>query len=122
MAALQEIDKAIGNHGMWKLRLKAAIDSGRLEAPIDSIRAHHDCPFGKWLHGPTIAPATKASVHFTRVAELHAQFHATTARVAEMATSGQRDEATAEITGTGEFSRAHREMAAAMEEWKKALR
>ena len=122
MAALQEIDKAIGNHGMWKLRLKAAIDSGRMEAPIASIRAHHDCAFGKWLHGPTIAPATRASVHFSRVAELHAQFHETTARVAEMATSGQRAAATAEINGTGEFNRAHREMAAALEEWKKALR
>ncbi len=122
MAALQEIDKAIGAHGMWKLRLKAAIDSGRLETPIATIRADRDCPFGKWLHGPTIAPATRASAHFARVAELHAQFHQTTANIAALATSGQREEATAEITGTGEFSRAHRELAAAMMEWKAALR
>ena len=121
MAARQEIDKAIGNHGMWKLRLKAAIDSGRLETPIEGIRGDRDCPFGKWLHGPTIAPSTRNSVHFARVSALHAQFHETTARVAQLATNGQREEATAEITGTGEFSRKHREMAAAMEEWKQAL-
>ena len=122
MAALHEIDKAIGNHGMWKLRLKAAIDSGRLETPIEYIRGDRECPFGKWLHGPTITPATRASVHFARVTTLHARFHQTTAHVAELATTGHGDQAAVEITGAGEFSRAHREMAAAMEEWKQALR
>jgi len=122
MATLQEIDKAIGAHVMWKTRLKAAVETGRMEAPQAALTAAHDCPFGKWMKGPTIAPSTRTSAYYSRVDELHTKFHLAAARIGEMAIAGQSDQAIEEITGASEFSSAHKELAAAMEEWKKALR
>ncbi len=121
MPALHELDKAIGSHTVWKLRLKAAVDSGRLDGPMTGLHSH-DCPFSKWLSGPTIAPSTRQSPHYQRVAELHDRFHANAARVAKLAAEGQTDVAVEEITGAGEFSRAHKELAAALEGWKAAMR
>lgn len=121
MAALHEIDKAIGAHTVLKLRLKSAIDSGRVDEPITGVHAE-GCPFGKWLHGPTIAPATRGSAHYARVRELHTRFHQHASRVVELAATGATDEAVEEITGAGEFSKAHRELAAAMNDWKTALK
>ena len=121
MAALHEIDKAIGAHTVLKLRLKTAIDSGRVDEPITGVHAD-GCAFGKWLHGPTIAPATRGSAHYARVTELHSRFHERAARVVELAASGATEEAVEEITGAGEFSKAHRELAAAMNDWKSALK
>ena len=34
----EEIDKAIAAHGMWKTRLKQAIDTGEIDLPVETIR------------------------------------------------------------------------------------
>lgn len=121
MAAMTEIDRAIGAHGMWKLRLKAAIASGRMEAPIEAIRADEDCPFGKWLASPTIAPSTRGTTHYARVRELHAEFHQAAATVAELAVAGRAAEAEQMIAMSGDFSHAASRLTSAMQEWKRAM-
>lgn len=122
MATIQEVDRAIGAHVLWKTRLKTAIDTGRLDAAKAAITSGHDCPFGKWLSGPTIAPSTKASEHYARVAQLHTLFHTQAAKVGALALAGENTKAIEEITGASEFSAAHRDLAASLEDWKKALR
>ncbi len=122
MATLQELDKAIGSHVLWKTRLKTAIDTGRMEAPQAALTAGHDCPFGKWLKGPTIAPSTKASEHYAKVEQLHVMFHTAAAKIGALALAGEHKKAIDEITGASEFSSAHRELAASLEQWKQALR
>jgi hypothetical protein len=37
MANIEEIDKAISAHGMWKARLKTAIETGKLDTPVETI-------------------------------------------------------------------------------------
>lgn len=120
MAALHEIEKALGAHSVFKLRLKGAIEGHRCDAPFPGLKLR-ECPFSKWLHGPTIAPSTKASVHYARVRDLHAQYHEAAVFATELAVRGRTDEALQEVTGAGAFSQRHKALAAAMLEWKESL-
>lgn len=118
--ASEELDKAIGAHGMWKTRLKRAIDTGRLDDSPDSIRQDGGCAFGKWLHGSSLTAADKSSVSYWTVRDLHTQFHRVAARVAELAIAGQRAEAEKMMSLTGEFTAISGKLTAAMMEWRKA--
>ena len=117
-----EIDKAIGAHGMWKARLKLAIDSGKLDTPLDTIRADNKCAFGEWLYGHSISPAAKAAPQYPRVRDLHAAFHKQAARVAEAASTGDKAGALKLLALQGDYSKASAALTAAMREWKTAVR
>lgn len=120
MADKAEIDKAIGAHGMWITRLKMAIETGKVETPVETIRQDNQCVFGKWLYGATLTAGDKASIHYKTVKERHAKFHQCAARVAELATTGKKAEAEKLMAVTGEFSTASAELTAAMVAWKKS--
>jgi len=47
MAIAEEITKAIGAHGMWKQRLRQAIDTGKSEFTVERVRPDNLCDFGK---------------------------------------------------------------------------
>ena len=119
MADIQELDKAIGAHGMWKTRLKMAIDTGKVDTPIDTIRTDNQCAFGKWLYGTTLSPTDKSSPSYQSVKTLHAEFHKTAATVAELASSGKKAEAEKLMSFTGAFTLVSGKLTAAMMEWKK---
>jgi methyl-accepting chemotaxis protein len=121
MADAQEIDKAIGAHGMWKNRLKQAVDTGRIETPVDTVRMDNQCAFGKWLYGATLTAADKQSAHYGTVKGLHAEFHAAAARVMELATAGKKHEAEKILALDGDFGRISSKLTNAMMAWKKAL-
>ncbi len=120
MESRQEIDKAIGAHGMWKTRLSQAVDKGKIDTPPGIIRQNNQCDFGKWLQGPTITPQDKASQHYKTVNSLHTQFHQVAAQVAEAALSGKKTEAQNLLGTNGEFTKISSKLTAAMMEWKKA--
>jgi hypothetical protein len=117
----QEIDKAVGAHGMWKNRLKQAIDTGKLDTPVLTIGANNQCPFGKWLYGPTVTAHDKASEHYKTVAELHTQFHKAAAKVAELATTGKKSEAEKSLAPNSEFANISTKLTTAMLAWKKTF-
>lgn len=117
MANIQEIDKAIGAHGMWKVRLKTAISTGKSEVPVATIRTDNQCAFGQWLYGSTISASDKATQNYKTVKDLHAEFHKVAARVAELALSGKKDDADKILSQ--EFAAASIKLTAAMMEWKK---
>src|SRR5512140_1919573 len=119
MANVEELNKAIGAHGMWKTRLKMAIETGQSDAPVETIRQDNQCAFGKWLYGSTLPPTDKASGHFKTVKELHAEFHRTAARVAELAMAGRKPEAEKMMSLGGEYSTISGKLTEAMMEWKK---
>jgi methyl-accepting chemotaxis protein len=121
MTTAAHIDKAIGAHGMWKSRLKMAIDSGKIDAPIPTISADNKCAFGEWLYGPEVTAAQKASPHYQKVRTLHAAFHKQAAKVAEYATKGQKAEALKSIGLAGDYAKASADLTTAMREWKAAL-
>lgn len=118
MANIEEIDKAIGAHGMWKIRLKSAIESGRIETPIEIIRTDNQCVFGKWLYGSTLSPQDKASRHYSIVKQIHAEFHKTAAHVAELAVDGKKAEAESMLATGGEYAKISSKLTQAMMDWK----
>ena len=118
MASIKEIDKAIGAHGLWKSRLKMTIESSRIDTPVDTIRRDDQCEFGKWLHGATLKPPDKATIHFKTVTDLHAQFHRTAARVVELALTGRKSEAETMMILGGEYAVISARLTQAMMSWK----
>ena len=119
MASIEELDKAIGAHGMWKARLKSAVDTGKTDAPVETIRQDNQCAFGKWLYGPAPTAADQASDHLKSVKALHAQFHRTAASVAELALRGKKAEAEKMMAFGGEYAAISGKLTQAMMEWKK---
>ena len=50
MSVHDEIDKAISAHGMWKQKLRNAIDTGECESTPAKVKMDNNCAFGKWLY------------------------------------------------------------------------
>ena len=119
MADIQEIDKAIGAHGMWKTRLKMAIDTGAVDTPVETIRLDNQCALGKWLYGTTLNTQDKTTENYKSVQSLHADFHKSAARVAELALSGKKTDAEKMMSLNGEFSVVSGKLIGALMEWKK---
>ena len=122
MAQQQEIQKAIGAHEMCRASLKGAIDSGKTDAPVGTIRADNQCEFGKWLYGDTLSAQDKAAPQYSKVKGLHSQFHKTAATVATLALSGKKAEAGKMLDAGGDFAEASAKLTGAMMEWHKVLK
>ncbi len=120
MAIIEALDQAIDAHGAWKLRLQLVIATGEADAPVETVRQDSLCAFGKWLYGPTLSPADKASRHHKTVRRLHAEFHETAARVTKLALDGKKEAAEEMIDLYGQFTQISTRLARAMMEWKKA--
>lgn len=119
MASIEELDKAIGAHGAWKTRLKTAIETGKIDVSIDTIKVDNQCAFGKWFYGSTLTPQDKNSALYKTVKELHAEFHLIAAKVAELALNGKKADAEKLIAIGGEYSKISSKLTQAMIEWKK---
>ena len=115
----QQIAKAIGAHGMWKMRLKSAIDSGKGDVDVATARVDNACEFGKWLYGQVSANA-KATSYYTDVKQLHAQFHQAAGRVLELATTGKKAEA--EALMAGDYARTSGDLTRKLMEWQAACK
>jgi methyl-accepting chemotaxis protein len=121
MSLVEELDKAIAAHGMWKARLRTAIDSGTLDLPVETIRANDQCAFGKWLCGSTISPADRSSAHYKTVHRLHSNFHQAAARVADLARQGKKKEAEELMGLGGDFNEASASLVMSIMAWKKSI-
>lgn len=115
----EDIKTAISAHGAWKARLKSAIDSGKIEIPIATIRQDNQCIFGEWLYGPTIAANVKESADYKTARELHAEFHKAAAQVAELAMAGKKEEAEKMLGLGGKYADASAKLTKSMMEWLK---
>jgi hypothetical protein len=109
---------AIGAHGMWKTRLKSAIDHGSSEFSPAVVQLDDHCDFGKWLAGAS--PELKASPLYSRCRDLHRQFHSAAAKVLTLALSGKKDKAKHNLD-SGEFSNLSGTLTKTMMDWDKAI-
>ena len=116
----EQIDKAIGAHGMWKARLKMAIDSGKSEFNPAIVKTDNNCDFGKWLYND-ISPELKKSPIYDTVIKIHAEFHAEAGQVLQLALSGQKEEAEKGMGTGSKFSEISASLTRTMMEWKKGL-
>jgi Chemoreceptor zinc-binding domain len=118
---IQEIDKAIGAHGIWKTRLKQAIATGKLDVKPAEIKLKDHCPFGKWLHGSSLTDQDKTSQYYLKTVELHARFHLVAAKVAELAIAGKKVEAEKLLASGGEFLTISGNLTETLMNWKQSL-
>jgi hypothetical protein len=86
----QQLRAAMEAHARWKLRLRTAMTTGRADITPEVAACDDRCDFGKWLHGPSIAPKVRASVPYQVVRRLHAEFHQSAGQALEAALGGQR--------------------------------
>lgn len=93
MPLSDEINKAVGEHGQWRARLRAAFELGQSDLSPDQARADRACNFGRWLHGPDVPSNEKASPEYQACRHLHAEFHKAAAEVLSHAHAGKRIEA-----------------------------
>jgi hypothetical protein len=113
----EEIDKAIGAHGMWKNRLNQAIQTGSSDYTVAGVKPDDLCAFGKWLHG--LPPSVKGAQSWKDIRALHAEFHAEAARVLDLALDGKKVEATSGLATGSKFADISAKLTTAMMKWKR---
>ena len=113
-----EIQKAIGAHGLWKSRLKRAITSGAADVTVENTAVDDRCDFGRWLHA--LPRASQSAANFGAVKSLHAQFHVEAASVLKLALAGQKDAAAQAMAPGSKFDRLTTELTRALMEWNRA--
>jgi methyl-accepting chemotaxis protein len=119
MSLQEQIKAAVGAHGMWKARLRQAIDTGVSEFSPTVVRRDDQCEFGKWLHSAS-EPSVRTSPHYKKCVDTHRQFHEAAAKVMGLATSGQKANAEREIGLTSDFAKISATLTGAMNEWSRS--
>ena len=119
MPLKDEITVAVGAHGLWKSRLRQAIQTGKCEATVQGVRVDNQCKFGQWLYGPSITGTEKALAGYRECRELHARFHSAAAHVLELALAGQKTQAEAAMQEGSEFAKISHDLTDAMLRWQK---
>jgi len=112
-----EISAAIAAHGMWKSRLKAAIETGKSDFSPPEVQTDDHCDFGKWLQGAA-ATQLKNSPHYANCVRLHREFHKVAAKVLSLALAGKKDDALHSMGLQGEFSLSSAALTKEMMDWK----
>ncbi|HEX5228396.1 MAG TPA: CZB domain-containing protein [Bryobacteraceae bacterium] len=115
-----QIEAAIGAHGLWKGRLRAAIDNGRSDMPVATVRDDHQCSFGRWLFGQELDNQEKKSRHYKICVDLHRRFHLAAADVMALALAGKKQEAAQALEGNRDFKALSTELTRALMVWKDA--
>ncbi|VAW72815.1 hypothetical protein MNBD_GAMMA10-1621 [hydrothermal vent metagenome] len=120
MSVHDEIDKAIAAHGMWKQKLRNAIDTGECESTPDKVKKDNNCAFGKWLH-ERIEPPEKSSPYYAEVVDLHAKFHQEAGGILKLALDGEVDKANECMGLTKDFAKYSGALTRTMKEWQSSL-
>ena len=114
----EEIMNAVGAHGVWKMRLKSAIESGKSQFQVATVQKDNQCDFGKWLH--SLQATAQTSEHYKKVRQLHSEFHREAAHVLDLALNGKKADAEKSVTAGGAFFRLSSELTAGLMSWKNA--
>ncbi|HEX9137318.1 MAG TPA: CZB domain-containing protein [Nitrospirota bacterium] len=112
-----EIKNAVGSHGKWKGRLKKAIETGKIDARLSTIKADTECDFGKWLYGLTAEEKEEHLNNYQKVQQLHAAFHEEASRVVQLVQAGNKAGAMRMLDVNGGFTVASRDLTTAMLDW-----
>jgi methyl-accepting chemotaxis protein len=118
MSFEEEVTKAIGAHGVWKMRLRTAINTGKTDANAADVAKDNACAFGQWLYGPTISASARTSPDYAAVRKLHADFHKCASKVIEHV--GHGDKTQADAVMAGDYTKVSHELTAALTKWKSA--
>lgn len=118
MSNKDEIKKAIGAHGLWKTKLRNAVEAGKHEFKVDVVRQDNQCEFGKWL--ATVHPSAAEAPHMKKVSELHSKFHSEAANVLKLVDLGQADAASKALDHGSTFEKTTTALTLSLLDWSKA--
>lgn len=118
-AQAAHITKAVGAHGMWKSRLKKAIESGSADITPEKAEVDDQCEFGKWLY--SLPSEDQNSPECREVMRLHACFHQEAGNVLRLALKGEKESARRCMAVNGSFGIASEHLTAQMKAWKNQL-
>ena len=113
----EQINEAIDSHDMWKIMLRAAIDSGVSQTTPEQVKQDIHCPFGKWLHERVDSEAKQSPAYSDRV-DLHAKFHQQAGAILELAINGSPDDAHKLMSVGQPFTRYSALLTLKLKEWK----
>ncbi len=116
----QELRDALGAHGVWKLKLRTAVNTGKSDTDPATAARDDCCAFGQWLFGPTIDDETRQSKPYEVITRLHREFHVTAGRVLDLAVKGNRDKANELLNS--EFSKRSTKLTMAIAKWRNELK
>jgi len=116
MSVHDEIDKAISAHGMWKQKLRTAIESGESESTPEKVSSDKNCSFGKWLH-ERIDPSAKESSYYGEIVQLHAEFHVAAGEILRLALLGDQEKANQLMGLSEDFAQKSGYLTKKMQEW-----
>jgi len=121
MSTYDEIDKAISAHGMWKHKLRKAIDVGECESTPEKVCMDNNCAFGKWLH-ERIDASAKESDYYREIVDLHAKFHKEAGSILGLALQGNKGAANSRMTLTSPFTVLSGTLTRTMKAWQESLK
>jgi hypothetical protein len=113
------IDKAIAAHGLWKLRLRDAIRTGKSGFQVETVRRDDQCEFGKWLS--SLPHSVKETDTGKEVVSYHAQFHRMVALILEQAVSGAKEKAEDAMKSRGELAALSSQLTQTMITWRESF-
>jgi methyl-accepting chemotaxis protein len=113
----EQIQAAMGAHGLWKTRLRAAIESGASDFSVAVVKQDDQCAFGKWLHGDGLGAQMKKSPEYLRCLDLHRRFHLVTAGVLSLALEGKKAAAMNAMELNSEFAQTSAALTLHLIEW-----
>lgn len=99
-----ELEQAIAAHGMWKARLRGALQSGKIDVKVEDARVDDKCEFGRWLRTGVTAEE-RASPHFRKASELHRDFHVSVGEVVKLVLLRRTADAQKELDAGAFFQR-----------------
>jgi len=117
----EQITKAIAAHGLWKGRLRQAVQTRSSELNVESVSRDNNCEFGKWLQANP-AFAAQWPQHYRNACRLHTEFHREVGRVLQMALSGNRQEAEKQLAPGTPYSQLSSSLTNEMMAWAGELR
>ncbi len=118
---VEMIQKAIAAHANWKARLRTAVNTGKFDVAPAAVRVDNQCEFGKWLYGPDFTAADKGTQSYRAAVDLHAKFHQEAAKIVELATSGNKDEADRAMSLAGSYTKASSALTKELVQWRQGL-
>ena len=116
MSLSDEIQEAIGAHGLWKGRLHTAVETGNSKFTAASVAEDSQCAFGKFLYSNT-DPAIRNSAHWRTCLDLHSRFHQSAAHVLQLVLNGNKEAAQKAMDPQSDFFKLSRSLTAEMLKW-----
>ncbi len=113
-----QLTNAIAAHGAWKFKLRMAVNKPGGNDLTQKAGDYHNCDFGRWLG--SLSADARAEPEARDTIALHAAFHQSAQRAAQLINQGKTDAALAMLDG--EVNDVSKKLNAAVAKWKMKAR